>query len=61
MDTSSKKQRSILAAVATRPTVADGKFVIFKQPTLVPFRAKLVQVEDNAATAAESTVVRYNA
>ena len=36
-------------------TLADGKFVISKQPTLVPFRAKLVQVEDNAATAAESS------
>ena len=33
--------------------VADGKFVIAKQPTLVQFRVKPVQVEDNAATAAE--------
>ena len=36
-------------------TLADGKFVISKQPTLFPFRAKLVQVEDNAATVAESS------
>ena len=34
-------------------TLADGKFVIAKQPTLVQFRVKPVQVEDNAATAAE--------
>ena len=36
-------------------TLADGKFVISKQPTLVQFRPKPVQVEDNAATAAESS------
>ena len=36
-------------------TLADGKFVISKQPTLVQFRAKPVEVEDNVATAAESS------
>ena len=35
--------------------LADGKFVISKQPTFVQFRAEPVQVEDNAATAAESS------